>query len=235
MSSDTNNLKINRILAGLLLALLVNSLSHQAVAEEPPAECPPEICTEIGKWQFGLSIGLGLRSNPLYNSNDIPLVLLPRVSYYGERFFLENLEAGWTLAETDAWMFNALVTPSYDGVFFNRWDPGNIFTDIVADSSAVEGSADNAGDDVNSGTENNAADSADNQTQIDPDELSKRRFSYLGGLDISWHMHNGTLQAIASFGNQRQKLRYGDPSGLPTPTIANVLPDRRLFLEGPKS
>lgn len=66
-----------------------------------------------------------MRSNPLHGGDDTPLVLLPEVSYYGERFFLENLEMGFTLFENPRHQLNALVTPGYDQMYFNRWDPFN--------------------------------------------------------------------------------------------------------------
>jgi outer membrane scaffolding protein for murein synthesis (MipA/OmpV family) len=85
-------------------------------------------CVEIGAWRVNVGMGLGMRSNPLNGGDDIPLVVLPEVSYYGERFFLKNLEMGFTLFENERHQFNALVTPGYDQMYFNRWDPFN-FTD----------------------------------------------------------------------------------------------------------
>ena len=87
-----------------------------------------EDCVEVGAWRVNLGVGLGMRGNPLHGGDDIPLVLLPEVSYYGERFFLKNLEMGFTLFENERHQFNALITPGYDQMYFNRWDPFN-FTD----------------------------------------------------------------------------------------------------------
>ncbi len=80
---------------------------------------------EVGDWRVNLGLGLGMRSNPLHGGEDNPLVLLPEVSYYGERFFLKNLEMGFTLFEDDRHQFSALITPGYDQMYFNRWDPFN--------------------------------------------------------------------------------------------------------------
>lgn len=80
---------------------------------------------EVGDWRVNLGLGLGMRSNPLHGGEDNPLVLLPEVSYYGERFFLKNLEMGFTFFEDDRHQFSALITPSYDQMYFNRWDPFN--------------------------------------------------------------------------------------------------------------
>lgn len=82
-------------------------------------------CVEIGSWRVNVGMGVGMRSNPLHAGDDTPLILLPEVSYYGERFFLENLEMGFTLFENERHQLNVLATPGYDQMYFNRWDPFN--------------------------------------------------------------------------------------------------------------
>lgn len=79
----------------------------------------------MGDWRVSVGLGAGMRSNPLHQGEDIPLIVLPEVSYYGERFFLENLEMGFTLFEDRRHQLNLLLTPGYDQMYFNRWDPFN--------------------------------------------------------------------------------------------------------------
>jgi outer membrane scaffolding protein for murein synthesis (MipA/OmpV family) len=88
------------------------------------ADCTAD-CVEVGAWRVNVGMGAGMRGNPLHGGEDIPLVLLPEVSYYGERFFLKNLEMGFTVFENERHQFNALITPGYDQMYFNRWDPFN--------------------------------------------------------------------------------------------------------------
>jgi outer membrane protein len=108
----------------LLALTLALGLPFSAMAED---HCPPDSsdCVQVGKWQLGLGIGLGSRSNPVVNRSDIPLVLLPEVSYTGERFFIQNLDFGAILWENQTHQLNLLLTASYDQVFFHRWNPGN--------------------------------------------------------------------------------------------------------------
>ncbi|WP_111642536.1 MipA/OmpV family protein [Marinimicrobium alkaliphilum] len=77
-------------------------------------------CVAVGEWQVELAVGAGLRTNPLVDKSDIPLVLIPQVTYYGERFFIDYLDLGVTLVEQPRWMLNALVTPGSDGLYFFR-------------------------------------------------------------------------------------------------------------------
>jgi outer membrane protein len=76
---------------------------------------------------FSLGLGYGSRSNPIVNGRDIPLILVPQLSYYGKRFFIENLDVGYTLYENASNAFSLVATPGYDRVFFYRNDPQNYF------------------------------------------------------------------------------------------------------------
>src|SRR5690554_2272695 len=111
----------------ILTLALTLGLAHGAKANP----CGPEQsdCVAVGEWEFSLGIGLGLRSNPVVNGNDIPLVLIPQVSYYGQRFFIENLELGYTLIDRPKVQFNALLTPGGDGLYFFRSGWRNIVLD----------------------------------------------------------------------------------------------------------
>ncbi|MEP7246215.1 MAG: MipA/OmpV family protein [Gammaproteobacteria bacterium] len=81
----------------------------------------------VGKWEISAAFGVGQRSNPVLGKSDIPLIVIPHISYYGKRFFLENLELGFTLHEGDTSALNLIATPGYDRVFFYRNDLQNIF------------------------------------------------------------------------------------------------------------
>lgn len=81
----------------------------------------------VGEWNISLSLGAGRRTNPVDGNPDIPLLVIPQVSYYGKRFFLENLELGFTLHESDANTLSLIAAPGYDRVFFYRNDLQNYF------------------------------------------------------------------------------------------------------------
>lgn len=97
-------------------------------------ECTTD-CVEVGQWRFALGVGVGFRENPLHKGDGTPLIVLPEVEYYGKRFFLKNFELGYTLFENPRHQMNAIVGPSYDQMYFNRWDPLNL-TDSSGFSAA---------------------------------------------------------------------------------------------------
>jgi outer membrane protein len=88
---------------------------------------PSPECAVVGNWEISASFGFGKRTNPIADKSDIPLLVVPHISYYGKRFFLENLEVGYTLHDGDASAFSLIAAPGYDRVFFYRHDLQNIF------------------------------------------------------------------------------------------------------------
>ena len=169
-------------LCGILL--FAGSASANEPVQRPPQSCEEKEsqCVETGEWNFSISVGIGLRTNPLFQSDNIPLVILPEFSYYGESFFIDSLDLGYTLLDSETSSLNLIATPSFDSVFFNRWDPGNLFVNLTS-NSAGSVSASSAFEP-----------SGDNITQINPGELSKRKFSYLAGIEYSQDFEKGLLQ-----------------------------------------
>lgn len=117
----------------LVVALFSALFAGSAFACEPETED----CVEIGKWKLSLGVGAGMRTNPLENGSNIPLLLIPEVSYNGERFFIQNLDFGFILWENATQQLNVLATPSYDQVYFHRWSPSNFF--LNSDASVSSG------------------------------------------------------------------------------------------------
>jgi outer membrane protein len=109
-------------------AILAGFAQAQAATDyEDDCKGPAEDCVAIGRWNFSVALGAGVRTNPLVHGKDIPLVLIPQLSYYGKRFFMDNLDFGFTLAERGPNTFNLIATPGYDRVYFYRSDLQNFF------------------------------------------------------------------------------------------------------------
>jgi outer membrane protein len=84
-------------------------------------------CVAVGRWNFSVALGAGVRTNPLVRGESIPLIVIPQFSYYGKRFFIDDLDLGFTMAETERNTLNLVASPSYDRVFFYRSDLQNVF------------------------------------------------------------------------------------------------------------
>ncbi len=103
-------------------ALLCLSLIGSPVRAASTEDCGPnqQRCIAVGTWEFKLGLGLGARSNPVINGDEIPLILIPQVSYYGKRFFFDTTDLGYTLVDRKDLMLNLLVTPGREGLYFFR-------------------------------------------------------------------------------------------------------------------
>ena len=97
----------------------------RARAAEDSCTGPSSDCLAEGRWNFSVALGAGVRTNPLVGGEDIPLVLVPHVSYYGKRFFLDDLDLGVALLENDANTLSLVASPGYDRVYFYRTDLQN--------------------------------------------------------------------------------------------------------------
>jgi outer membrane protein len=128
----------------LLLTLLPAVAVMQPAAAQTACKSPSVDCVAVGDLAVSVSVGYGTRTNPVAGRDDIPLFVLPQVSYYGERFFLESPEPGVTLYESDAHTFNLIASPGFDRVFFNRKDLQNVIVPLAAVAPGLGGVA--AGD-----------------------------------------------------------------------------------------
>jgi len=117
----------------LPLVMLGAPVGPLPVAAQTACTAPSPDCAVVGDFDLSLSFGYGTRTNPVTGRDDIPLYVIPQVSYYGKHFFLESLEPGVTLYESDANTFNLVATPGFDRVFFSSHDLQNI---IVASTVA---------------------------------------------------------------------------------------------------
>ena len=119
---------MRRVAFAALTLVVWRCAAAQVGCNAPSADCAP-----VGEWSISVSIGAGVRSNPVRENGNIPLVALPHVSYYGKRFFLDSLDLGVFLHETDSNTLSLVATPGYDRVFFIRNDLQNLFYSVTGD------------------------------------------------------------------------------------------------------
>jgi outer membrane protein len=110
-----------------LLAILAGLAQAQAATTDDDCRGESSECVAVGKWSFSVALGAGVRSNPVVTGKNIPLAVIPQFSYYGKRFFINDLDLGFTLAENTTNTFSLVASPGYDRVFFYRSDLQNIF------------------------------------------------------------------------------------------------------------
>jgi outer membrane protein len=117
-----------------IAAVLVLLFCADVTLAEDDCASSSDDCVAVGHWNFSVALGAGVRTNPLVRGQDIPLIVIPQFSYYGSRFFIDNLDPGVTLFEGSANTLSLVASPGYDRVFFYRRDLQNIFVGAVSSS-----------------------------------------------------------------------------------------------------
>ncbi len=118
----------NLFFASVIAAAAVASAARAAPADDCDADS--QDCAVVGKWNFSVALGAGVRSNPLVHGQDLPLVVVPQISYYGKRFYLDNLDLGFTALDGKTNSLSLIASPGYDRIFFYRSDLQNIFVNV---------------------------------------------------------------------------------------------------------
>ncbi len=162
-----------------ILFVLITSLSILPAIGMAKEACAPENqCIEMNNWDLGIAIGWGQKSNPLRDFDDIPLFFIPTVAYYGEHWFFDNGNLGYTLAEQESFTINLVTSYSLDRAYFYQWDPSNIF--------------------LNRGTqvEAKAINSMYLSTEPEPEfnSLETRNFTLLGGAEAFIYTRLGIIR-----------------------------------------
>jgi outer membrane protein len=73
-------------------------------------------------WEIGFAFGYGKRSNPLVQSDDIPVIVDIDIAWYGKRWFFDNGDVGRTLVDKEHFTLNAVARLNSDRVFFSKTD-----------------------------------------------------------------------------------------------------------------
>ena len=173
----------------LFLALFAAPLLSVA-AGPPTATCSQanDECIEIGLWQVSLAVGGGVLTNPLQGGENIPLVLVPYISYYNEQFFLENTTLGYTFQETEYFDISAIIELNSEQKYFNRLHAGNL---IGVDGALSEGG------DVQTPTEPSSGGEdifPETDKPVEPkrlptlDDIAKRDWAIDAGVLAHWYL-----------------------------------------------
>ncbi|NQZ83949.1 MAG: MipA/OmpV family protein [Colwellia sp.] len=133
-------------------------------------------CVAVGEWNFSLAAGAGVYTNPLHGGNNIPLVLIPKISYYGEQVFFENNTFGYTLFDNEHIVISAITQLNHEKAFFTRWHPQNIFIESVSSGMTT---------DISFSEENQ-------KSEVNIQDVAKRRWAIDAGVQINWFVDQAT-------------------------------------------
>ena len=94
-----------------------------AVATLAQAQSAPSgaaAAPEERRWRLGAALGYGERSNPLIQSDDIPVVVDLDIAYFGNRWFFDNGDLGLELLDNSWVTTNLVARVNSDRAFFGK-------------------------------------------------------------------------------------------------------------------
>jgi MipA family protein len=89
----------------------------QAVPAPAPAVAPPQ---RERSWRLGVAFGYGERTNPLIQSDDIPVIVDLDIAWFGKRWFFDNGDVGFTLFDRPSSTTSLVARVNDDRVFFGK-------------------------------------------------------------------------------------------------------------------
>ncbi|MEJ0085737.1 MAG: MipA/OmpV family protein [Pseudomonadota bacterium] len=104
------------LLSGLPVARAEDAASTPAATPSPaPSNLPPE-----RSWRLGLALGYGERTNPLIQSDDIPVIVDVDIAWFGKRWFFDNGDIGFTAVDNRFFTANLMARVNSDRTFFSK-------------------------------------------------------------------------------------------------------------------
>src|SRR5689334_21271305 len=93
-------------------------LASMALADAAPPAAAPEPSER--HWRLGLALGYGERTNPLIQSEKIPVLVDVDIAWFGKRWFFDNGDVGFAVLDRPAFTLNAVARVNTDRAFFSK-------------------------------------------------------------------------------------------------------------------
>lgn len=108
---------------------------------------------DVGSWSFGVNLGLGQRSSFITGQDDVDILLLPNIHYYGDQLFFDNGMLGYTLLETKDQALSVVTELNPYGLYFDQSTFGETFNPLYLVTEPTLTSADSFADETKLVTE----------------------------------------------------------------------------------
>lgn len=176
----------------ITILLLLISLGALACEEE-------QDCIDQNSWQFGLAIGLGMRTNPLIDGDNIPLIILPDIAWYGESAYFDNGELGFQWVDDNAFAFETFVTFDLERAFFSFWHPDNVLVPSFGFTSDIPESSPNF-------------DQGQQTQRVSIDDIATRKWALNAGMRL--HYRHAATEVTLSWQSDISNVHEGHKATL---------------------
>jgi outer membrane protein len=118
---------------------LAHAQSADQAAAQPatPVAHAPRSLPEEKSWRFGIGLGYGQRTNPLIQSEDIPVIVDLDIAWFGERWFFDNFDLGFELLDRARFTTNVVARVNSDRAFFGKTNTRYVNVALTAGGATV--------------------------------------------------------------------------------------------------
>jgi outer membrane protein len=112
-----------KLLALIVFGLMTTHAGMRAQAEPAPIHSATQAATPSpteSRWRIGAALGYGERTNPLLQSERIPILIDLDVAWFGDRWFFDNGDIGYSFVDNDVLTTSAVARVNSDRVFFGE-------------------------------------------------------------------------------------------------------------------
>ncbi|WP_158966387.1 MipA/OmpV family protein [Paraglaciecola sp. L3A3] len=163
--------------------------------------CSGESCIKTNSWQLGVAFGLGIKSNPLVDGDNIPLIILPDLAWYGEKAYFDNGELGYQWLNSTNYSLETFVSLDQERAFFSFYHPANLFYPSKGFATAQP---------ITPSTPETSEDRLEfplAPEEISIDSIAKRNWALNGG--IRWHYFENNTEWKVSLQNDVSNVHKG--------------------------
>ena len=162
-------------------------------------------CIEKSSWQLGFAFGVGVKTNPLVDGDNIPLVILPDIAWYAEKAYFDNGELGYQWLSQPTFAFETFLQLDRESAFFSFLHPANIL--VSTENAASHSTNVSALPDLSVSPDENIQ---NNQRSLSIDDIVSRKWAINGGIRGHYFLSIGewqlTLQQDISNIHQGQQV-----------------------------
>jgi outer membrane protein len=121
-----------KILLRVAALWAVAALSHAQGTPDAGAAAPPAAEAPERRWRLGAAFGYGERTNPLIQSDDIPVVIDLDIAYFGDHWFFDNGDLGLEFLDNDVVTANLVARVNSDRAFFSKTNTRYVTYSVMA-------------------------------------------------------------------------------------------------------
>ncbi|MFD2167823.1 MipA/OmpV family protein [Thalassotalea euphylliae] len=171
------------------------ALPFQAVIAEDAA------LIETESWHFSVAIGGGLVSNPVVDGDNLPLIVIPNLSYYGDQFFFDNGLVGYSFIQAPTIEVSIASKINSTAAYFKDWNTESwLITSLIPVSDGSSGSNVKT---LAGAIEDTGVD------KISSEDIRDRRWSLDTGIQVNWFASD-SIDVIANYYLDTTGVHHGE-------------------------